>query len=99
MKSTEVKLQRGDTLLIGFSDRGMTFAHVMATDGIQARIKVDAYRTQRGTHIGSKIWIVQPIDPVYDLPCYQVRIFSPEKKAPWKSSSRKSSGQLPPRRK
>jgi hypothetical protein len=85
MDSTELKLQRGDTLLIEFSDMSMTFAYVMAADGIQARIKVDGYRTRRGTHIGTKIWMVQRIDPVRDSLCYRVQGFSPEKRTPWKS--------------
>jgi hypothetical protein len=85
MDTAKLELQRGDILLIEFADMSMTFAYVMAADGIQARIKVDGYRTRRGTHIGTKIWMVQRIDPVHDSLCYRVRSFSPEKRAPWKS--------------
>lgn len=84
-RTTEPEMQPGDLLLIVFADMSYTYAYVMAADGNQARIKVDGYRTQRGTHIGTKIWMVQRIDPVHDSLCYRVRRFSPEKRTPWKS--------------
>jgi len=65
-------MQPGDILRIEFADMSLTSADVVAADGNQAWIKVDGYRTQRGTQIGTKIWMVQRIDPVDDSLCYRV---------------------------
>ncbi len=97
--SAELKLKRGDTLLIEFSDMGMTLAYVMAADGSQACIKVDGYRTRRGTHISAKKWRVQRINHVYGSPCYQVRRSSSEKRTPRKSPYNIRSEELPAKRK
>lgn len=72
MGSTELELEPGDILLIEFTDMSTTLADVITANGIRAWIKVDGYRTRRGTQIGTKIWMIQLIDPVHDSVCYLV---------------------------
>jgi len=65
-------LQIGDVLLIEFADMSLTCADVLEVAENEIWLKVDGYRTQRGTRIVGKSWVIQRDEKNHDSISYRV---------------------------